>query len=96
MGWLHHHPTVASAVEKTQVYLREHLPICCHLLSATMELVREPLTQDVVMLGNDMRLEINTIDTKQKSTCILFVCLFQKPTTGWFGYSILKTLPLCP
>lgn len=32
-----------SAIERTQVYLHEHLPICCHPLSATMELVREHL-----------------------------------------------------
>lgn len=32
----------ASAVERTQVYLHEHLPICCHFLPTTMGLIREP------------------------------------------------------
>lgn len=47
------HPTAASAVERVQVYLHEHLPICCHFLSYrvsdTMNLVREAHTQNAEM-----------------------------------------------
>lgn len=94
--------TAASAVERTQVYLHEHLPTHCHPLSETTELVRAPLTQDAEMSGNQNALFYtkNTIDTKQKSTCVFMLVLFGlfdlKTTLGWFEYLLLKTLPHCP